>query len=82
MFPQRLINGPVRRGWDWRGSDVVRAAAARSVKALGDNGRILLRPSGTEPVLRVMVEARDRALADEHAQAVAQVIAKAAGQQL
>jgi phosphoglucosamine mutase len=63
MFPQRLINVPVRRGWDWRGSDVVRAAEARSVKALGDNGRILLRPSGTEPVLRVMVEARDAAMA-------------------
>jgi phosphoglucosamine mutase len=43
---------------------------------------VLLRPSGTEPVLRVMVEARDKSLADEHAGAIAQTIAKAAGMPL
>jgi len=37
-----------------------------------------LRPSGTEPVLRVMVEAREAALADKHARALAEVIARAA----
>jgi phosphoglucosamine mutase len=40
---------------------------------------VLLRPSGTEPVIRVMVEARDKALADEHAGAIAESIARAAG---
>ena len=68
MFPQRLINVPIRRGWDWRGSDVVKRAERETVRALGDSGRVLLRPSGTEPVLRVMVEARDEQLADTHAQ--------------
>jgi phosphoglucosamine mutase len=43
---------------------------------------VLLRPSGTEPVLRVMVEARERDLADRHAEAIAHVIAAAAGQRL
>jgi phosphoglucosamine mutase len=79
MFPQTLINVPVRRGWDWQGSDAVRRSRDRAVSALGDAGRVLLRPSGTEPVIRVMVEARDKALADEHAGAIAESIARAAG---
>ena len=82
MFPQRLINVPVRRGWDWRTSDVVKRAEADAVAALSDAGRVLLRPSGTEPVLRVMVEARERELADVHAQTLAETIARAAGQRL
>ena len=82
MFPQRLINVPIRRDWDWRASDVVRRAEADAVAALSDAGRVLLRPSGTEPVLRVMVEARERTLADVHAEALAETIAKAAGQRL
>ena len=82
MFPQRLINVPIRRGWDWKGNDLVRRAEAEAVGALGEAGRVLLRPSGTEPVLRVMVEARERSLADSHAEAIAHTIAQAAGQRL
>ena len=82
LFPQRLINVPIRRGWDWRASDDVKRAEADAVAALSDAGRVLLRPSGTEPVLRVMVEAREPALADVHAQAIAETIARAAGQGL
>jgi phosphoglucosamine mutase len=82
MFPQRLINVPIRRGWDWKGNDLVRRAEAEAVGALGEAGRVLLRPSGTEPVLRVMVEARERSLADSHAEALAHTIAQAAGQRL
>ena len=82
LFPQRLINVPMQRGWDWRASSVVKTAEQRAVSALGDAGRVLLRPSGTEPVLRVMVEARERGLADEHAETLAHAIAAAAGQPL
>jgi phosphoglucosamine mutase len=82
LFPQRLINVPVRRGWDWRASAAVSEAEREAVTALGEAGRVLLRPSGTEPVLRVMVEARERGLADGHAETLAQAIAAAAGQAL
>ncbi|HTI46243.1 MAG TPA: phosphoglucosamine mutase [Casimicrobiaceae bacterium] len=82
LFPQRLINVPVQRGWDWHANDTVRAAERAATHALGEAGRVLLRPSGTEPVLRVMVEARDRGLADRHAEALAHAIAQAAGQRL
>ena len=79
MFPQRLINVPVTRNWDWKANATVCSAEQAAIAALGDAGRVLLRPSGTEPVLRVMVEARERSLADRHAEALAETIAVAAG---
>jgi phosphoglucosamine mutase len=82
MFPQRLINVPIARGWDWKGSAAVQKAEVHASRTLGDAGRVLLRPSGTEPVLRVMVEARSRELAETHAQAIAETVAKAAGMKL
>ena len=82
LFPQRLINVPVKKGWDWQGSPAVVSAEKTATASLGKAGRVLLRPSGTEPVLRVMVEARDRALADQHAESLAHAIAVAAGQAL
>jgi phosphoglucosamine mutase len=78
LFPQKLINVPVQRGFDWKSNATVCDAARAATVALGDAGRVLLRPSGTEPVLRVMVEARDAGLADTHAQAIAASVAAVA----
>ena len=49
-------------------------AVAAAEEALGEDGRVLLRPSGTEPVVRVMVEAVDPAAAQAHAEAIAAVV--------
>ena len=82
LFPQRLINVPMRKGFDWRSSDTIQRAEQDAVRLLDGSGRVLLRPSGTEPVLRVMVEAREAHLADRCANgiadAVTQAVAKAA----
>lgn len=79
MFPQKLINVPIRRGFDWTSDEGVVRAEREAVRALEGTGRVLVRPSGTEPVLRVMVEARDGAAAQSHAEHLAQLIARAAG---
>ncbi len=74
LFPQTLINVRLQPGQDWKASKAL-ADTTRVVEAeLGDTGRVLIRASGTEPLLRVMVEARDaaqaRACADRLVQAV------------
>ena len=59
LYPQTLLNVRLPDGRDWRANAVL-ADAQQTVDAeLGDTGRVLIRASGTEPVLRIMVEARD-----------------------
>ncbi|NBX06090.1 MAG: phosphoglucosamine mutase, partial [Betaproteobacteria bacterium] len=75
LFPQVLINVRIAPGYDWH-SNPAAQAALRAVEAeLGDTGRMLVRASGTEPLLRVMVEARDAAQAKACAQRLADVFA-------
>jgi len=57
---------------------LVRQAVADVEATLGDTGRVLLRPSGTEPVIRVMVEGQDDATVARHADALAGVVENAA----
>jgi phosphoglucosamine mutase len=59
LFPQTLLNVRLLEGVDWKGNEAFAAARSQVEKELGDEGRMLIRASGTEPVLRVMVEARD-----------------------
>ncbi|TFC91869.1 MULTISPECIES: phosphoglucosamine mutase [Cryobacterium] len=74
VFPQILVNV---RGVNHHGlnADEVIADAVRSAEAeLGDTGRVLLRPSGTEPMVRVMVEAADQGTADRLANELADIV--------
>jgi len=74
LYPQRMINVRTARRIDWRTRpDIVRARDAVET-ALAGNGRVLLRPSGTEPVLRVMVEAQDGAQAGTLAKQLAEAV--------
>ncbi|MDR1111419.1 MAG: phosphoglucosamine mutase [Deltaproteobacteria bacterium] len=79
LFPQVLINVPVARPALAASDPGVRAAVDGARESLGPLGRILLRPSGTEPVVRVMVEGQDEslitALAQECADRVAKILA-------
>jgi phosphoglucosamine mutase len=59
LFPQTLINVRLRDGSDWKANALLDDARQSAEQELGDAGRVLIRASGTEPVLRVMVEARD-----------------------
>ena len=63
LFPQILINVPLRPEQDWKSNAALQSASKAVQAELGDTGRILIRASGTEPLLRVMVEARDGAQA-------------------
>jgi phosphoglucosamine mutase len=62
LFPQTMINVRLPQGSNWKANAALAAARHSSEAELGDTGRVLIRPSGTEPVLRVMVEARDAEL--------------------
>ncbi len=74
LYPQVLINVKVSRGVDLQKNARVQKAKAAVEKRLGSKGRVLLRPSGTEPVLRVMVEGEDRAAVTKAASEIATVV--------
>jgi len=63
LFPQTLINVRLREGADWTANAELASESERAERELGDHGRVLIRASGTEPVLRVMVEASEAAQA-------------------
>ena len=76
LFPQTMINVRLQAGADWTRNAAL-IADIETVKAeLGQKGRVLIRASGTEPVLRVMVEAQDAAVAKAQAQRLADLAAK------
>ncbi len=77
-YPQVLENVRVARKIDPNTSSLVRDAVAAAERELGDSGRIVLRASGTEPVIRVMVEGRDERLVREIAARLAAIVSSAA----
>ncbi len=72
-YPQVLINVSVTGSVDLRRSPIQEAIKAVESQ-LGDHGRVLLRPSGTEPVVRVMVEGADAGVVERHARELADVV--------
>jgi len=78
MYPQILINVRVAKKMDFLSLSEVKAAVIKAETALDGRGRVLLRPSGTEPLLRVMVEGEDDALVKRCAEDIAVVVRAAA----
>jgi len=74
LFPQSLINVKVTPGFDWQKSAAVSEEKRVAETELGDSGRVLIRASGTEPLVRVMVEARNADLAQTMARRIADKI--------
>ncbi len=68
LFPQSLINVRLQPGQDWASNALLKTETAAIDAELGETGRVLIRASGTEPLLRLMVEARDAAQALSYAQ--------------
>jgi phosphoglucosamine mutase len=65
LYPQKMVNVPLKPGTDWTHHAGLLAAQKKVELLLGERGRVLIRASGTEPILRLMVEAEDEALANQ-----------------
>ena len=79
VFPQVLVNVRVKSKDGWETNAAIRQAIAEAEAKLGDTGRILVRPSGTEPLIRVMAEGPDQGELDALAAAVAAVVVQELG---
>jgi phosphoglucosamine mutase len=77
MYPQKLINVRLPAGFDWKADPSILEAAEQAEKLLNGSGRVLLRPSGTEPLLRVMVEGEQASDVLKHAEAIAAAVRSA-----
>ena len=74
LYPQTLVNVRLQPGQNWKGHAPLQAAIHAEEAQLGARGRILIRASGTEPLVRVMVEADDAQLAERCAQRLAEQV--------
>ncbi len=78
LYPQVLINVPTGRRIDIAADRAVKRAVTAATDTLGETGRVLLRPSGTEPVLRVMVEGKSLEIVQHWAETLADCVRRAA----
>jgi phosphoglucosamine mutase len=74
LYPQVLINVKVSKGADCLADAEVKAAVEKAETELNGRGRVLLRPSGTEPLLRVMVEGENKQLVEQCANQIADAV--------
>ncbi|HEY5929532.1 MAG TPA: phosphoglucosamine mutase, partial [Burkholderiales bacterium] len=79
LYPQVLVNVKTKKGFDFQGNGKVQAGLKATEAKLKGKGRVLLRASGTEPVIRVMVEGEGRALIAGLADSLADVIRNEGG---
>jgi phosphoglucosamine mutase len=79
LYPQKLVNVPIVKGFPWQKDQTIQAALAAVEARMSGRGRVLLRASGTEPLLRVMVEGEDRQQVLACAEELATVVRVAAG---
>ena len=75
LFPQTLINVRLKPGQDWKSNVRMEQETRAAEMELGESGRVLIRASGTEPLVRVMVEGRDAVQAKACAQRIADTLA-------
>jgi phosphoglucosamine mutase len=75
LFPQTLLNVRLKPGQDWTSNALLKTETAAIEAELGQTGRVLIRASGTEPLLRLMVEARDAEQAKQCAERLAKAVA-------
>ncbi len=78
IYPQTMINVPISKPVDLQQCAPVQDAVALAESELANSGRVLLRPSGTEPLIRVMVEGRDEGQVNDLASRLAQTVSDAA----
>lgn len=78
-YPQLLVNVKVASKEGWEENEAIKAAIAAGEQELGSDGRILVRPSGTEPLIRVMAEGPDQEQLDRICHAIADIVKKEQG---
>ena len=78
-FPQIMINVRLSKKVDISNNSAINSAVADAEKKLAGRGRVLLRPSGTEPLIRVMAEGDDQALVEQQVQDIAKVVEQQVG---
>ena len=78
-FPQTMINVRLSEKVAIDDNKAINSAVAAAEKELGDRGRVLLRPSGTEPLIRVMVEGEDQDLVRRQVEAIAKIVEQQVG---
>lgn len=76
--PQMMINVDIARGFDLSDNAMIKEAVAAVESDLGDRGRVVLRPSGTEPLIRVMIEGIDAAQVKSQCESLAEIVRDAA----
>lgn len=78
-YPQVMVNVRVHSKDGWENNKAIKTSIEQVAEKLGENGRVLVRPSGTEPVIRVMAEGPDQTVIENYVQQIAETIKKEIG---